>query len=266
MQSMIYASTLLIFIASASFADADTGPLGFGDQGFHEKLLSDRPDFTESVSTIDMGHLQVESGYTYTENNIESSHLFPELLARIGLAENFELRLGWPGYILGTESDGGQTRNFKGTVESSVGFKQRLTTGQKIDFSYIAEIGLPTGRDGIGTENVEPQLKLLWVTDLSEDLSLGGNINLSSVKPEEDRYFESAASLTIGFPLIENLGGYVEYFGYYGWENEYNDTHYINGGVTCEITPDLQLDFRVGSGITSESDDLFSGIGLVFRL
>src|SRR5262245_8730113 len=64
---------------------------------WEQPLSSDRPDFTESSTTVGCGLVQIESGYTFTldeSGGIRTvNHSFPEALARIGLfADWFEAR------------------------------------------------------------------------------------------------------------------------------------------------------------------------------
>src|SRR5262245_28360471 len=36
-----------------------------------EKIQTDRPDFTEASTTVGRGHVQLETGYVYTQNHVE---------------------------------------------------------------------------------------------------------------------------------------------------------------------------------------------------
>src|SRR5436309_1072390 len=60
------------------------------DESKLEKPLeTDRPDFTETPTTVGQGVLQLEGGYTFTyddEDNVRTAnHSFPETLLRIGM-------------------------------------------------------------------------------------------------------------------------------------------------------------------------------------
>ncbi len=63
-----------------------------------DSIVTDRPDFTESTSTIPQGHFQVEGGYTFTRQGDEESSSLGELLVRIGTGERVEARLGIGSY------------------------------------------------------------------------------------------------------------------------------------------------------------------------
>ena len=72
---------------------------GNNDEEKEEPLESDRPDFTDSSTTVGYQRLQIESGYTFTRaiagNPTHDAHDLPELLVRYGVAERLELRLAW---------------------------------------------------------------------------------------------------------------------------------------------------------------------------
>jgi hypothetical protein len=59
-----------------------------------DPMITDRPDFTESASTVSPGRFQFEIGYTFTRAGQEDRHNFGELLARVGILTWLEGRLG----------------------------------------------------------------------------------------------------------------------------------------------------------------------------
>jgi len=84
-----------------AYAPAAADPPGDGDP-MDQPLVTDRTDFTESTEPIPAGHAQLEAGYTFTfdrenEDRVRD-HTAGELLLRIGVVDNFELRIGWDGY------------------------------------------------------------------------------------------------------------------------------------------------------------------------
>ena len=52
-------------------------------------LATDRPDFTEASSTVGRGHVQLEFGYTYFQDDEDGTrvrgHSLPETLLRVGM-------------------------------------------------------------------------------------------------------------------------------------------------------------------------------------
>lgn len=254
---------------------AETGPLGFGSAAITRDFETDRPDFTEGAQSIEPGHLQLETGYTYVRDEAEGAtfeaHSVPEALLRIGLSNAVELRVGWEGYVnerMSPNVDGADSR-IEGVSDLSLGWKQMLAvdTASEVDFSYIFQLSLPTGSSETSSDEVEPELKLVFAHDLSDSAGLGMNLNLASIEGEESRIFEASASLALGLDLTEQLGTYAEYFGFYPEAGvPETDRHYVNGGFTFMLTENAQLDVRAGLGLNAAADDFFTGAGFSFRI
>jgi hypothetical protein len=75
-----------------------------------EPLVTDRPDFTESSSSVGSGVLQLESGITFLDlqSGTEVTTV-GEILARWGVAEKFELRFVLPTYSRTSGAAGGES-------------------------------------------------------------------------------------------------------------------------------------------------------------
>ncbi|MCO6430903.1 MAG: transporter [Deltaproteobacteria bacterium] len=247
---------------------AESGPLGWGDPEIKQEMETDRPDFTEGTQPISPGHLQIETGYTYTYDGgggqrLEE-HTLPELLARIGAFEELELRIAWAGYI--SQQHGAIDES--GVSDFSLGFKHRVLNQDDWmpDLSYIGELSIPAGSSGLTSGAVEPAFKLLWAYGLDR-YSVAGNLNLAALQGEDERYLEVSSSLAFGADLTQHFGTYVEYFGLYPAEQVVEeDEHYLNGGFTWSVSPDFQLDLRTGFGLNGDAIDLFTGAGFAARI
>ncbi len=243
-----------------AIALADYAPL-------NEPLISDRPDFTESAETIAPGHLQLEAGYTFTQDSAAGEttreHALPEILLRIGLTDIFEARLVFEGALIEDPAMGSTNH---GTSDMSVGGKVAFGEFGGVKISSILDMELPTGSENRTADRVQPGVKLLWSTTLTDEIAMAGNINYASRVAESDRFNEWGASLTFGTEIAENTGGYIEFFGIYPESTPTaNAESYINGGVTYLVHNDLQLDARIGTGMNENAADLFCGIGFVWR-
>ncbi len=247
---------ILIFISTVtSISNAE-----FRD----ETIVTDRPDFTEASETIDAGHYQIEAGYTFFNNDDDGQssreHTLPEILTRIGLDDNTELRLLFTGY---ERSDAAGLR-FEGVSDFGIGFKHRVSEqdGYLPDFSLIGELFIPTSED---SDELSTVFKFIWSYDLDR-FYLAGNINLSALEGEEERFLEYANSVTFGFGLSDSVGTYIEYFGLYPVDDVVEPSQsLVNGGFTYLVNNDLQLDIRAGFGLNSAAVDSFYGLGFSYR-
>jgi len=254
--------------------------LGLRAAPLTEPLESDRPDFTECSSTVPLGRLQLEGGYTYAyddeKGHRNSEQSVPEFLLRVGLLEKVELRVGWQGWSLTEDlfmekNDAGRTIRREihddGATDMSVGFKAGLLPQDHLipNLSVIAEFGIPTGARNKTAGDVEPLIKWLWSYDLTDRLSLSGNLNFAVLKSDREQHFQSSASMSVGYQLADWMGTYVEYFGFYPDSRATDAAHYLDGGLTFPITRNFQLDIRAGVGLNDEAADFFTGAGFAIR-
>lgn len=258
----------------------ERGVLGLRAAPLEGPLVTDRPDFTESTDAVPLGRVQIEMGYTFTYDREgderRRDHSAPELLVRIGIAEGWELRIGWAGYAWAQERSGGETRVGRPIMEEawsqgandlSLGFKVKLAEqrGMIPHVGLIGEISVPTGSAGFGSGDVDPCLKLLWAYDLSERLSVAGNVNVGVPTENSHRFVQASGSVTVAVALNERWGTYVEYYGFYPNADGADCAHYLNGGLTYLVNDNFQFDWRIGAGLNREADDVFTGLGFSWR-
>jgi len=261
-------------VCTTNFLGLDAAPLT-------EPLVTDRPDFTEATDTVPREHLQLELGYTFTydkeDENRTIDHTLPEFLLRTGLTDWLELRIGWAGWsstedIFRAKNDAGRTVTMteveRGWNDLYLGFKVALCEqdGFHPALSLIPAITVPSGSTNKTSGDVDPEIKIAWGYDLTEDLALSGNLNFAApTTGDNDRFFQVANSISLARSFNEWLGGYVEYFGFYPNDRGSDCAHYVNGGLTFLVTDNLQFDVRIGKGLNEEADDLFAGAGMAIR-
>ena len=108
-------------------------------------------------------------------------------------------------------------------------------------------------------------LVFCWTYDLTDRLSVAGNVGLFVPTSEDGRFFQTTNSLTSAYALTDKLGAYVEYYGLYPNNKGTDCAHTVDGGFTYLITDNLQLDWRIGFGLNEEADDFLMGVGLSWR-
>jgi hypothetical protein len=233
-----------------------------------DPLVADRPDFTESTETVGPGRLQLEAGYTFFRMGEEELHSLGELLLRIGLLEQFELRLAGNSYVW-LESPSG---NDQGFVDMSLGAKIKLLEAAehfdviRPNVALIFGTTLPTGSIDLSADEPQPAVKLALSWAISERLSSGSNLNYAYLSEDGERFHQFSGSLTLGYKLTEKWGTYIEYFGFVPASKDGPNESFFDGGVTYLVNDDLQLDARAGVGaFNGKSPDYFVGVGLAWR-
>lgn len=234
------------------------------------EIITDRPDVTESSSTVPHKTLQIESGIVYEKTNSQELHMenwfFGTTILRYGLWERFEIRAG--SYYQLTqgevrESSADTTEHGWGPV--LVGFKVFVVKekGLRPEISIIAEmtlrhIGSPTYRPTFSY----PVAKLSASHTLTRDLSFGYNAGFAYNGENADGFFVYSAVL--GYRITTRLSAFGEAFGTFDHGNLPN--HRIDGGFTYLVRNNLQLDISAGMGFDKEVDKSFFSAGFSWRI
>lgn len=217
------------------------------------EFQTDRPDFTEGALIV--RRFQIESGYTFTRADGTDTHSIGEMLLRIGLAARAELRIT-ANYVM--ESD--RFTRAVGFEDPSLGVKLRLYDA--VPVSVIMATTIPTGPGAGSGRGVTPEIVFVLEPPIgSERMGLGINAGIASEPGIDGRRLLTLASAVLGLDLTNRTGLYIEAFGHVRSGDEHA---YVDGGVTHMLTPDLQIDFRVGTSIVSEREN-FIGVGLSRR-
>ncbi len=231
-----------------------------------EPIATDRPDFTESSTTVGAGVSQIEAGYTYTRDSDEKlrGHSWGEPLLRVGVgADWFELRAALSPT---TEIIDGDRQS--GLEDLYLGVKLGLTSqaGWLPEVALVPQMTVPTGSSQFTADQTLPGCNLLYGWDISEVFSTAGSTQVNRAVDGDDKYVEWAQSWTVGYALADDLGLYTEWFAILPEQSSaVASEHYLNGGVTWRLNDDTQFDVRVGTGLNDDAADFFCGAGLSVR-
>ncbi|MGH9464186.1 MAG: transporter [Thermoanaerobaculia bacterium] len=228
-----------------------------------QELVTDRPDFTESALAVPRSRFQLEGGATASKGGSDEAWSFGELLLRIGLSERVELRLE-PGSYAEADGPGGE---LSGWEDAAAGLKVELSAGGeggRPDIALIAGLSLPTGEQGVGSDEPHPEVVLAVAWDLTPRLGLGANLGLGETDDGERDFLEGRASVAMGFDLGGHWGGFLEAFALYPESGSGEEAHFVDAGLTWLATEDLQLDLRAGQGLDAD-EETFVGAGFAVR-
>ncbi|WP_333599098.1 transporter [Flavobacterium sp.] len=225
-----------------------------------EPIEADRPDQTETPAIVPKGMFQVETGFTFQKNERHSQTLnLPSTLWKYGVNENLELRL-----ITEFVSEKINAEKLSGFTPVLLGFKVSLCEEKGIfpKTSFIGHLSLPNAASSnYKTDYMAPEFRFTMQHSLSEKLSLGYNLGC-----EWDGFTPAPTyiyTLTTGYSITENLGSYVELFGFAPQDDSAN--HNLDGGVTYLITDNFMVDLSSGVGLTDNAPDHYFALGFSFR-
>jgi hypothetical protein len=242
-----------------------------------ERMDTDRHDYTQSARTVGRGVSQLEMGYTYyyedTGEEIEQSHVTPEMMVRLGLTQDIELRIMW-NYVWRTIESEEETANDDGAEDLRWGFKLRATeqSGLVPESAIKISFTAPSGGAAWTTDRVEFGTLYIYEWRLAERWTLAGSSGLATqaladfaLLPEEpasDRFLIWIQSVALGLEITEKNTLYAEWFGEFSHAlADEVSISIFNVGVDHYFTDNIVVDLRAGVGLNDESDNFFAGVG-----
>jgi hypothetical protein len=230
----------------------------------------DRPDFIEASSTIGLGRVAIESGYTYSFNNDGGlqtiSHSYPEALFRIGmLAEWFELRI--------SQNYASERQRTAGVTISDVGGAEDLYLGCKLattaqaqwlpESALILQMTVDSGDSDFTAGETLPGFNYVYSWQLTEHWDMAGSTAINrSIETAGNDYAEIAQAWAFGYTVDDDARIYVESYGLLPHNAiDVKPQYYGDLGLSWFITPNLEVDVRFGIGLNDAADDYFTGAG-----
>lgn len=226
------------------------------------RIVTDRPDFTESSIVVPAGSTQIESGFTWTREDKENSAFGgPEVLIRFGMTERFELRLGLPNY---NSIDSAGLPQSRGWDDLYAGFKVQLgPTRDGTDLALIAAIFIPVGQDGIRSEAVSPEVKFCWSRDAGSGKALSGMIYVARTEVGGKRADLLQHTVSLGLPIRENVGMFIEHV--LDVSNGVRPSQLLHCGLTFQPRQNVQFDIHFGFGLSPNAPNYFVAGGYSIR-
>lgn len=229
----------------------------FNSISFAQELITDRPDYTESPYSVSFRKVQLESGINYQRISDLSELSFPNLLTRLGLGKNLELRINIPGWSKFTNS-----KMFFNDIGIQLKY-QFLSDDIFIPMAFLFITNFPTGADEVSVGKFEYGVKYAFAFDINKFLGLGINFGAISTTIDDKQIIISSASMSLGIGISEKVGAFFELFAEIPNKQIWQPN--VDGGFTFLVTPDIQLDFYAGKGLNNNSPDFFIGSGLSVR-
>ena len=246
-------------------------PVATAQQAEAERIETDRDSFTPATVTVARRRLIVESAYSFIDNRgVPETHSLPELIARYGVSDWFELRLG-ANYEVGGESNSISGSGSEGDFDSpeikteakiSYGFKAALTQqdGWMPRSIAILQAGTPTS----GPENETHYVATYaWGWELAEGWLWDSSIRYGDGLAEEDHFNRWAPSTVLKVAVAEQWNAHLECFGVFtdGRANELSQS-YLSPGLHYLVNNDLEVGLRVGWGLGADAANFFSNFGV----
>ena len=220
----------------------------------------DRPDQTECPFIVPKNYILCESGFM-PERTVGSvtTATFPSALWKYGVNEKFELRL----ITEFTRASAGGSAEL-GLTPIMLGFKSSLFEESGIipKTSFIGhETTSNLGSAEFHTTYIAPSFRFVMLHTLPYDISLSYNLGAEwNGETAEHTYI---FTLTVGAPITDRLGMYVEAYGNAPADRPAD--HRADGGFTYLVNNDFMLDLSGGFGLVNTSLDHYLALGISWR-
>lgn len=219
------------------------------------QIVTDRPDQTESSSTVGKGNLQIESGlllgFMGEESPSTRQLLIPTTLFRYGLTKGIELRLGSQFETLKT----GET-SVQGISDIHLGAKFQIFQKEdsRTEIAFVSHLVVPTGSPEVSSTHYATINRLAVSHELNEKLGFAYNLgyNYAGTGSGDFTY-----SMVLAVGVNEKVGVYIEPYGEVVNMEDFLSN--INGGFTYLLNENLQLDFSFGTGINHHMNYIAMG-------
>lgn len=217
-----------------------------------EPINTDRPSFSTSPLVLSPGVWQIETGYTYTDVDSDTSvQSLPQALLRFGLNDEVELRLTLPS-LASYDSPGDDD---SGLTDAALGVKFRLTDDNaSTPVAFLAGISLPTGDDGFTTDSWDPMIGVAW----SHSRFFG---TATITRYDGDYTFENGVGASFALRNASSL--FAE------WQATFPDNggslQRLNAGWLWSPRNNLQWDVNTSIGLNDRAPDFALGGGFSYR-
>jgi len=224
------------------------------------QIITDRPDQTESSSTVGHGSLQIEAGlvtgFEGEGPNSTRQILAPTTLFRYGISEAIELRL-----VSQFETLKILDQKTQGISDIEIGVKVQIFKSEdsRTEVALITHLLVPTGTKELSGDSFGSINKLAASLQINDRLGLGSNLGYNYLGTGRG---DLTYSLVLGIAVNQKVGIYIEPYGEVLDMSDFilnSDT-----GLTYLVKENLQLDFSFGTGLNQRMN--FISLGCSWKI
>ncbi len=233
------------------------------------EFATDRPDQTESPSTVEAGHFQLEMDFANWTSDQERSNRVDKwtrewgiapLNLKLGLLNNIDIQLVIDNYVHLRIED-----RLTRTVEKASGFGN---DGGKTAFDIMPIIKWPLPESGLRNGKTDGGIIFPFAAELPAGWDMGAMTESDFIHNSltSGYHTECINSITFGHAIIGKLHGYIEFFSNISTEHASDWIGTVDCGLTYLLAENIQLGAGSNFSVTDAAYDLnaFSGISVRF--
>lgn len=239
-------------------------------------FTTERPSKTDSVFTVDSGHLVIESNlFNYIQNDDAGTKTTQNIFAgstnfRLGLTQDMDFQVIVDAYKDAEIESAGAKTNREGFGDTILRLKYSFAGNDGEDFGIAAipYVKLPTNQDDLGNDDVEYGLGIPFNYNMPDGWSIGGMTQFNFLKDQtDDSGYDTnyTNALILGKSFTDSLSGYAEFFTSKTDASGAQWANSLDFGVVYAVSDSWRVDTGVNFGVTDAADDLSWFVGTAYR-
>lgn len=241
------------------------------------EFCADRPGLDTPACTIDVGHVQIETGILdWTREKDPDSRtdtmLAGDMVARVGVGRSTEMGLGWTAYGRERERDRttGDVAIAHRVGDVTLGLKQNLRNpdGSGLSLALLPSVTLPIGRRpiGDGTWSAGLLVPASWEVTENVHLQLTPEVDAAANESGDGRHLAIGSTAGIDFALTDTLDLDLEVEAFRVRDPEQHATLALAGAsLAYQAGENMQFDVGGVAGLNRNSPNLRLYCGIVRR-
>ncbi|KAA8732048.1 transporter [Acinetobacter qingfengensis] len=235
----------------------------------------DRPGDGFSPEIVPKGHvaweqalptLSYDDGYhageKYSQLTVQGDMLF-----RVGLGSDFELRLGWDGPTWQKSKIGADQQEIHGNGDMTVGLKRAINThDDQLKWALLAQAKLATADDVLVNHDLglADSNKNIYTVGSSMQYQYNDLIKtgITMLYDYQDGDLAWSAIPNIQYKITEKLSGFAEYR--YRKQESLKKESVVNNGLIWALRDNLQLDASIGYSFNDSNPRFKAGLGAAY--
>ena len=180
-----------------------------------------------------------------------------EMLARVGIGHDAELRLGWDGPLWQRVKVNGQTITDNGLGDATVGLKKSLATNDdRLKWALLAQVNLATGDDGFTVD--QPVYTLGSSIEYQYAPAIQTGITMYYDLQHGDWAWSAVPNISY---KINDKWSVAADLQYRKQESQAEQWH-INDSLSYNVKDNLQLTASLGYGFGAQDDQYSGGLSI----
>jgi hypothetical protein len=215
-----------------------------------------RPAVNAGTDLVPVGAIQIENGFSWTDDGHSRTLDGPESLMRIGFSDHLELQVSLPD--MHTPGPGLDDLAFGAKV--SVGSETRIWP-----IALVATVSVPTGSSELTSGGIDPTLVVAVSHNFAHDLQFSGSADISSLSEVgSGRSTRSQLAFDLGWCIRGDTCLFVEASPFLSSESGDSGVT-ADAGMALRLGPHLPCDWRVGATTQPGGTTVFVSLGYSFR-